>query len=356
MTPVRDHVTPRLDEARIEAQWKAVRAGTIRAARLRPVLAGAAVLTAAAAAVLIFTLGRTTAERPTLTLAEGSVIETSDDASVARLVDGSEVALSPGTRVEVAEADEESDVEVVLAHGAASFEVTRNPRRTFTVHAGDVRVVVVGTHFTVRNEADGTARVEVERGIVEVHHGAETERLVAGQSWSGEAHGSAVEVPVESAEEAAPAELAPEPDEELEVAPEMPSADVTPTARSARSDARALFEAARTARREGDPTEAERLYATLLREHPRDPRAGVVAFELGRLRMDVLGDDEGAIESLGRAIRGRSGASYREDAMARLAVAQGRLGRAGACARARDAYLAEFPAGVHTAVVSGACP
>ncbi|MFO0686188.1 MAG: FecR domain-containing protein [Sandaracinus sp.] len=353
MTKLGEHVAPALDEARHDRQWKAVRAGTIRAARLRPMLAGAGVLAAAAAAVLIFTLGRTSAELPTVTLAEGSVIETSEGASEARLVDGSEVALSPGTRLEVAEADEESDVEVVLARGAATFEVTRNPRRTFTVRAGDVRVVVVGTHFTVRNDADGTARVDVERGIVEVHHGSETTRLVAGQSWSGGATPSTPEVETEtgtetSADEELPSEVSPIATEEAPPAPAH-------APREATSDARALFEAARTARRDGDPAEAERLYATLLREHPRDPRAGVVAFELGRLRMDVLGDDEGAIESLGRAIRGRAAASYREDAMARLAVAQGHLGHASACARARDAYLAEFPAGVHTAVVSDAC-
>ncbi len=351
MKGLAEHVDAPLDEARLPRQWKSVRRGTIRAARLRPMLLGAGALTAAAAAVLIFTLGRTSAVLPTVTLAEGSVIETRAGGSEAQLVDGSEVSLAPGTRLEVAEADEENDVEVVLARGAATFEVTRNPRRTFTVRAGDVRVVVVGTHFTVRSEAGGTARVEVERGIVEVHHGGETTRLVAGQSWSGGA------TPSTAAAEPESAPRVEEPDEELpsELVPEEARPAPAHAPREVTADARALFEAARTARREGDPAEAERLYATLLRDHPRDPRAGVVAFELGRLRMDVLGDDEGAIESLGRSIRGRAAASYREDAMARLAVAQGHLGRASACARARDAYLEEFPAGVHTAVVSDAC-
>lgn len=345
------HVEPPLDAARLDRQWSEVRAGTTRVARLRPVLRASGALLVAAAAIALFTLGRTSTEAPTVTLAEGSVIETEGDASRALLVDGSEVSLSPATRLEVAEADEESDVEVVLARGAATFEVTRNPRRTFTVRAGEVRVVVVGTRFSVVRGPEGAARVQVERGIVEVHRGGETTRLTAGQSWNEEA---VTNVESESENEIVTADLPADVDIEAQDTL-VPTPVSHPTDAHAAPDARVLFESARAARRDGDAAEAERLYALLLAQHPRDPRAGVVAFELGRLRMDVLGDDEGALAPLARSIRGRAAASYREDAMARMAVAEDRLGHARACATARDAYVAEFPTGVHTAVVSALC-
>ncbi len=50
--------------------------------------------------------------------------------------------------------------------GGARFQVTRNPRRTFEVRAGDVRVRVLGTIFSVEQLASGQTQVLVERGRV----------------------------------------------------------------------------------------------------------------------------------------------------------------------------------------------
>ena len=84
------------------------------------------------------------------------------------------------------------------------------------------------------------------------------------------------------------------------------------------TDAKELFEQARRLWRDGHIREAADAYQALLSSHPRDPRAGLAAFELGRLRMDRLGDMPGAVQALERAVALAPGAELREDAMARL--------------------------------------
>src|SRR5690606_30912927 len=67
--------------------------------------------------------------------------------------------------------------------------------------------------------------------------------------------------------------------------------------------ARDLFAEARAARNAGDAARAAQLYQQFLNQHSKDPRAGVAALEVGRLRMDELGDVSGAIAPLSRAAR-----------------------------------------------------
>ena len=97
------------------------------------------------------------------------------------------------------------------------------------------------------------------------------------------------------------------------------------------------------------------MYQTLLTEFPRDGRAGLAALELGRLRMDRLGDMRGAVQALERAVALAPGSEFREDAMARLVAAHAGAHDAAGCARAREKYLAEFPSGVHHRTVAAAC-
>ncbi|KQW61998.1 MULTISPECIES: FecR family protein [Ensifer] len=56
---------------------------------------------------------------------------------------------------------------VTLLSGEAFFDVAHNPARPFTVEAGGVTVLVVGTAFDVRL-AGGETTVELERGVVQV--------------------------------------------------------------------------------------------------------------------------------------------------------------------------------------------
>jgi transmembrane sensor len=80
--------------------------------------------------------------------------------------DGSKVTLNTDSEIRVALTEHERRVE--LDHGEAFFDVAKDPRRPFVVHAGDKRVVAVGTRFSVRRDGndiqvvvtDGKVRVE----------------------------------------------------------------------------------------------------------------------------------------------------------------------------------------------------
>jgi len=81
------------------------------------------------------------------------------------LADGSRVTLNTDTRIRVDLTPSERGVD--LARGEAYFEVAKDPTRPFVVHAGDKRIIAVGTQFSVRRDADGV-RVFVTEGVVRV--------------------------------------------------------------------------------------------------------------------------------------------------------------------------------------------
>jgi tetratricopeptide (TPR) repeat protein len=116
-----------------------------------------------------------------------------------------------------------------------------------------------------------------------------------------------------------------------------------------------LLERAQGQWRAGHMAESAGLYEEILARYPHDARTGLAALELGRIRMDHLGDLKGAVVSLQRAVRLAPAASFHEDALARLVQANDRLGRRGDCVRARDAYLTRYRDGIHAATVSKAC-
>ena len=81
------------------------------------------------------------------------------------LSDGSQVTLNTDTDIRVAITSKERLIE--LQQGEALFEVARDPSRPFVVRAGDRRVVVVGTIFSVLREGE-SFRVVVREGEVRV--------------------------------------------------------------------------------------------------------------------------------------------------------------------------------------------
>jgi TolA-binding protein len=122
----------------------------------------------------------------------------------------------------------------------------------------------------------------------------------------------------------------------------------TPTAKS-------LLDQGNAARRAGDARGAAAAYQALLSKYPRDPRAGLAAFELGRLRMGPLSDTQGAVRAFQSAIALAPESAIREDAMAHLVDVYGASGLTAQCQSARDAYLKAYPNGVHAAVVGRRC-
>jgi len=354
-----NHVRVDLSEARVDRLWDRVspRLGGPRRAR-GWVWAGAA-LCVGAAAVAIVVRGRGVEPGAQVASAwEGAQLETAADALSVTLVDGSSLKVEPRSRVEVGERNP-SALKLLLARGRIACDVTHRDGRSFVVAAGGVEVRVVGTRFSVANEEAGAGRrveVRVERGVVEVRGsgpGAEVVRVEAGHSWSQVTKTEALEG------EGSEAEAAPEVEaEEAEVAPRAVRPERAHVgARAARSpaaDGRELFEQARSEWRAGRMAEAAKTYQALLASYPRDPRAGLAAFELGRLRMDRLGDMPGAVVALQQAVALAPGAELREDALARLVAASAAAHDRAVCTRARARYLADYPGGVHHRTVSAA--
>jgi transmembrane sensor len=84
---------------------------------------------------------------------------------VVPLADGSRITLNTDSAMRVELSPTERRVR--LDRGEAFFEVAKDPTRRFVVHAGDKRIVAVGTKFSVFN-SDGAVRVVVTEGLVEV--------------------------------------------------------------------------------------------------------------------------------------------------------------------------------------------
>ncbi|HVY49584.1 MAG TPA: FecR family protein [Minicystis sp.] len=377
-------LSPELPQTRIDAQWAAVatRLGARRApapVRARVAwLAAAAVVVAAALVVLV-------RSRSIGTTLEGTAIESAGPGQLLALPDGSEVRLAEATRVRVVTWTA-ARVVAELDRGSASFDVKHVDGRAWVVEAGAFDVRVVGTRFDVTLDGAGDAArisVHVERGRVEVARRADPKDvrvLGAGESWSANLGGEA------AASDAPPSAAKPASAPATSVADEASARATAPPApqpapigweeharahqykeaydalgpdgfRAAvdRGGAEQLFRLAEVARASRHLRDAERAFDALRRKYRGDARAGLAAFELGRLRLDSLGNPAGAAEALADAIALSPAAPFREDAEARRVQALEASGARAACEKARDAYLARYPGGAHAAVVASRC-
>ena len=350
------HVTVDTSEARLARIWSGVSDGLAKRSGLgrRFVVRGAAALVAAALLV-VGVLGLVRLRDPNFVGSpfHRAALETAGDALVVDLHDGSRIELDARTRVEVVESIEEN-LSMRLRRGRVECDLVPQPGRRFTLFASSVEVRVTGTRFSVELAPNGErVEVAVERGSVEVSWPLAAEpkrRLAAGERWSIDLR------PSERARAKAPAKTpgteaeprAHTPDEPSDRPGDASDAAVVPGPRE-------LLDLGNAARRAGDNVGAARAYETLVSKHASDPRAGLAAFELGRLRMGPLGDARGAVQAFRRAIALAPGAGFKEDAMARLVEAYAALGERAPCRAARDAYLASYPRGVHAASVAKRC-
>jgi transmembrane sensor len=237
----------------------------------------------------------------------------------------------------------------VVLRGAAAFDVSRRPGRRFSVRAGDVEVVVVGTRFRVA-DVGGRIDVAVNEGTVEVWQGDRPQaRLGAGARWSG-ARRLAPAAPVQ----ATPVEAPPPPPRPRPAPAGRPAASAAPAAGAAAGAAAALFEQAARARREGRADAAAAAFDEIRRRHRRDRLAGVAAFQLGRIHLDG-GAWRDALDAFRDALRLAPDAPYRAEVEAAVVQALDRSGDRAACARARDAYLAAHGEGPYARSVTRLC-
>jgi transmembrane sensor len=351
------NLMPLITESRLTRQYARIRE-RVPVARPRRAWAGwtvAGVAVAALAVVLV-----RTAAVPRADLVDGAIVESSAGADGGRvtsvtLADGSRIELGAATRARLT-SDRPKAIRVDLERGSIEVEATHVEGRTFAVGAGSYDVRVVGTHFAVVREPGERVTVRVDRGavdVVAVAAGSETRRLAGGEQWSAPegspAHAEPAAVPdalaAVTATTTAPA---------IAAAParQAPST-ATPSARQ--ESARELFDEAQRARADGRPYDAARAFDQLRHGFPRDPRAALSAFELGRLRLDALGDPRGAEEALRDAIALGPASPFREDAEARRVEALWRTGDPAGCASARADYLARWPNGTYRRAVELGC-
>jgi tetratricopeptide (TPR) repeat protein len=398
-----DHVRTRTTDARIERQWAAIEQADLpgpfplRVRRIPWIAAGLALGAMVAAALVLRPPpsdgtapalrggasldGNAPALRGGASLPAGALVESAQAEIAVQLDDGSRVELSPESQLRLLE-NQPGAVALELRAGTARFQVKHDRARRFEVHAGVLDVRVIGTRFELTRKREPgfvLLRVAVSEGVVEVRRRDATtgdvQRIREGETWSARvadaasapaapsASGAptaratepaepadALEAEARAAREPGESPLAGEPDESAADRNESERADA-----AVQHGASALFRRASLARRAGRMQEAAEGYAELLARHPRDARAGLSAFELGRIRMDALDDAAGAIQALERAVAAGSGASFHEDALARIVVASDALGRGAACRKARERYLARYPDGVHAHALAARC-
>jgi transmembrane sensor len=93
------------------------------------------------------------------------------------MADGSKVTLNTDSRIRVAVSRQERRVD--LERGEAFFDVAADPSRPFVVQAGNKKVIVLGTKFSVRREADDL-QVVVTEGKVRIESAGPPQAVVAG--------------------------------------------------------------------------------------------------------------------------------------------------------------------------------
>jgi transmembrane sensor len=275
-----------------------------------------------------------------------------------RLREGSEIRSSP-TESELRVVEEgPSRVRVEHVRGLARYLVVPNPARSFEVRSGPVTVRVVGTEFTVERRAEGT-RVEVLRGRVAVTWSTgESEALLA----AGE---SGLFPPVREAQRVVDA--APEPEADTPPPRERETARAY-RAHVARRDYRGAFAllsrdptlagdsvqellaAADVARLSDHPSEAVPYLQRIIREHPRDERAPLAAFTLGRT-LSGLGRTREAMNMFGRVRTSWANNPLAEEALLRQAEAASRLGELATAVRLAQEYDRVYPHGSRRAEV-----
>jgi transmembrane sensor len=287
---------------------------------------------------------------------------TGDPGLLMQLTDGSTVtAVGVGVRIEPVQVTA-TDVVVRLRGGSARFSVTPRPSRAFRVLVADYSVTVLGTVFTV-TLGTNSVEVAVERGIVSVAGPGTEHRLEKGAFATFPVPPHAA-TPLATRSEAvvespsAPEQLAPENSVELTPRGSAPSwrelahrgeysksyERLQRQGKSAvRDDVGELLLVADVARLSGHPSAAEPALRQVLSRHPRDSRAPLAAFTLGRVLLDELERPAEAAETFAIARRLAPSGPLVQDALAREVECWARAGRAERARSLAQTYLSAYP-------------
>jgi transmembrane sensor len=265
------------------------------------------------------------------------------------LDDGSTVVLADArARVRVASTTPER-LELAL-DGAASFTVPARAHRAVVVKTTRVEVTILAASFKLAPEGDG-ARIDVASGSVDV-------------TWPGGGHATLGAGASEVVPTPAPAAVAPEAPAPAE-APKREKFLLRVAHRDyagayrmlvanpslADHSPEGLLRAADAARLSGHPAASVPYYERVLRDFPRDERAPVAAFTLGRILLTQLDRPGAAADAFATSRRLAPAGALATDAWAREIEA---ATRAGDGARAKDlarGFLAKHGDDPHAAAV-----
>lgn len=251
-------------------------------------------------------------------------------------------------------------VRLSLASGAARFEVARVAHRTFEVLAGEVRVEVLGTIFSVHRTVSTSGervKLEVSEGRVRVEWRTGAAILRAGESrWFPPERSTTA-----SAKPRSPARPRQRPDElgwrklaragrYEEAYRRLAEAGRGRTSRPVRDEAADLFLAADAARLAGYPEQALPYLQRIIAQHPHDGRAALAAFTSGRILLQGKHYAEAARAFANARALARDD-SLAEDALAREVEAWAGAGRVDLARRKARDYLERYPAGRRVATV-----
>ncbi len=368
-----EFVRPAVCEARIGRMWSAIsKTERAQSAHDWAPAAGptpwtrrgrvASVLVAAAlAAALVIGVWRRPPPGAAMT---GLLIDTGAATQEVSLTEGSTLHLAAATRLRVISRRPRARSACVSSTGAVICDVVHQDDRRFVVEAGGIEVEDRGTRFAVDVSPEAeqdVVVVHVERGTVEVHDAAHAV-LATLKPGSGMEELRLRAAPRRSARR--PPRPSPRwwrPPRPLRRSRRWRSSRPPPRSRPGSApapkapSAQALFARADAARLAGHHAEAAADFERFRRRFPNDPRAGLAAYELGRIRLGSLHDPRGAAEAFGAVAARPDEGLFREDAEAGRVEALADLGDDEGCKRARDAFRARYPRSPQAGRVAKLC-
>jgi tetratricopeptide (TPR) repeat protein len=259
--------------------------------------------------------------------------------------DGSKITLAAQSQLQVLRSDD-TETRVTLGAGALKIERISSRNVPWNVQLtglgpADVEMQASGA-FSFRCAVNDSVKLEVFQGSVAVVEHATLRRTLvhAGQQWAPENELAAAIVPSATA-------IAPE---KTSIGEPLATSVVTEA-----SQAQALFKRADSAYVNGQLVEAAADFAKLMTKFPKDPRAPVAAYQLGRLRLASLGDAAGAVEAFTFVLRiDPNGVSSEAAEIGRI-EATAQLKDSVGCEQYQQAYLSRFAASVNAPRVRRMC-
>jgi TolA-binding protein len=361
-------------QARRAAQRKEVESMASLPARRSPFVwigAAATVTAACLVAVFLYTQLHTSSDPFEHLVGSETNPATTDNTRLVQFRDGSQIMLSPDTRLHVSRATR-GNVSLTLDAGTVDVDVRQKGTTTWKLHAGPYTVTVHGTVFSVSwKPALQAIDVEVDRGLVNVKgpeltpagkmlsaseslHVGEPDTVLALEDGPPATDGEPVEEEIEQ-DAGAIGESEPKPSVPVwkkltrqgkhKEAIALVEADFDKLVKTLNQpDLWDLATSARLARKGSLALLALQSYRT---RFPESANAATALFLLGRVEMDLDKKPAKAAQWFQKYLKDHPDGSLAEDALGRLVTAHSKAGNDAAARKAASTYLQKYPAGTY---------